>query len=388
MDREFIKNYKGNLLKLLNLIQKRQLEENGLEEFYHSFTARHLLFYCNPNHTKNRYKEFRIRKKTGGFRTITAPKTKTFRMILSALNEIFKTFYTPSKYAMGFAEGRSVVDNAGIHKNQNYVYNIDLKDFFPSITQARVWKRLQLPPLSLPQKIANAVAGLCCMKTTTKDADGNEVVRYVLPQGAPTSPIITNMICDNLDRRLAGVAKRFNLKYSRYADDITFSSQHNVYQEGGEFLTELNRIITQQGFAINEKKTRLQKRGMHQEVTGLTVNEKINVSQKYVRDIRNILYIWEKYGIEVAEQKFKAKYKAEKGHVKKGNPNIVNVLDGKLLYLKMVKGESDSVYKRLKEKFDKLCETTFGNATTLPKVSHTIDIDELNKDLDSLLNDL
>jgi len=146
------------------------------------------------------------------------------------------------------------------------------------------------------------------------------------------------------------------LHYSRYADDITFSSMHHVYQKNGEFRRELRRIITDQHFTINDDKTRLQKKGARQEVTGIIVSEKLNVTQKYVRDVRNILYIWDRYGYPSALAKFIPKYKEEKGHVKKGNPNLENVIDGKLMYLKMVKGEEDSVYQRLHSKFVTLVE--------------------------------
>ena len=360
MNIDFILNYHGDLLTLLNKIQKSLLQERGLEEFYHPFTSRQINYYRNPNHTKKRYKQFEIKKKSGGMRLITAPQGHSFKMILQCLNELFKALYTPSVYTMGFTEGRSVVINADLHKQQNYVYNIDLKDFFPSISQSRVCNRLRLKPFEFPNEIALAISGLCCMKETSKDEHGKDVVRYVLPQGAPTSPIITNMICDKLDRRLAGVAKRFGLRYSRYADDITFSSMHNVYQSGSEFLTELNRVISDQGFTINKKKTRLQKRGARQEVTGIIVSDKLNVSQKYVRSIRNILYIWNQYGFIAAQTRFLSKYKADKGHVKKGDPDMINVLEGKLLYLKMVKGETDSVYQRLWQKFDTLRKDALG----------------------------
>ena len=113
---------------------------------------------------------------------------------------------------------------------------------------------------------------------------------------------------------------------------------HNVYQEPGAFRTELERIITDQGFKMNTDKTRLQKHGSRQEVTGIIVSDKLNVTQKYVRDIRNILYIWDRYGYATAFNKFFPKYKAEKGHVKKGNPDMANVIDGKRKYLKLVKG--------------------------------------------------
>lgn len=344
---------RNDLLALLNRIKQNDAVEMGVQFF--PFTMKQVRFYCNPNHAFHRYRQFKIKKKSGGFRLITAPRNKTYKMLLQYVNVILKALYTPSDYAMGFTEGRSVVTNAQKHLGQNYVLNIDLKDFFPCVDRARIRARLQIAPFNFPEEVALTIAGLCCMKLT-----GEEGIppRYVLPQGAPTSPIITNMICDKLDRRLAGLAKRFGLNYTRYADDITFSSMHNVYQPNGDFWTELRRIITDQKFTINEDKTRLQKRGSRQEVTGVTVSEKPNVTQQYVQDIRNILYIWEKYGYNTAFARFFPKYKAEKGHVKKGTPDLVNVIDGKLMYLKMVKGEDDSVYLHLHSKFKVLVAQT------------------------------
>ena len=352
---------KEDLLTLLNRMKQDEMYEAGMSDKYHPFTMGLLQYYCNPNHAFHRYKQFKIKKKSGGFRQISAPRNRSFILMLRYVNEIFKALYTPSDYAMGFTEGRSVVDNASRHKGMNYVFNTDIKDFFPSIVQPRVWKRLQLAPLNFPQPVANILAGLCSMRGE-KNSDGT--YSYILPQGAPTSPIITNMICDNLDRRLAGLARKMGLNYSRYADDITFSSMQNVYQKDGDFVKELRRIIEGQGFKINEEKTRLQKRGARQEVTGIIVSDKVNVSQKYVRDIRNILYIWDRYGYSVAFSKFFPKYKQEKGHVKKGNPDMVNVIDGKLMYLKMVKGEEDPVFVRLYKKFEKL-----SSSLTEPEVS-------------------
>lgn len=345
---------KEDLLALLNRIKQDEMYEAGQADKFYPFDMRLLLYYCNPNHTFHRYKQFKITKKSGGFRQISAPRNRSFVLMLRYVNEIFKSLYTPSKYAKGFTEGRSVVDNASAHKGMNYIFNTDIKDFFPSIVQPRVWKRLQLAPLNFPQNVASLLAGLCSMRTEEQD---NGSCRYVLPQGSPTSPILTNMICDNLDRRLSGIAKRFGLNYSRYADDITFSSMHNVYQKNGAFRKELKRVIENQGFAMNEKKTRLQKFGSRQEVTGIIVSKKLNVSRKYVRDLRNILYIWSRYGYGVAYSKFFPKYKQERGHVKKGTPDLVNVLDGKLMYLKMVKGAEDPVYIRLYAKFQKLART-------------------------------
>ena len=350
-----------DLLALLNRIKQDKVRELGFDvDKFYPFTMKQLLFYCNPNHAFHRYRQFKIKKKSGGFRQITAPRNQNFMMLLQTVNEILKAIYTPSDYAMGFTEGRSVVTNATVHKGQNYVFNIDLKDFFPSIEQRRVLKRFGAKPFNFKPEIALLLSGLCAMRVKretpdeTKEHDLDKTYLYVLPQGSPTSPIITNMICDTLDRRLSGLAKRFGLHFSRYADDITFSSMRNVYAEKGDFRQELVRIINDQGFTINEAKTRLQKLGSRQEVTGIIVSNKLNVTRKYVREIRSLLYKWEKYGYSAAIARFLPKYKAEKGHVKKDNPNLTNVLDGKLMYLKMVKGDSDSVYVRLHDKFQQL----------------------------------
>ena len=338
-------NSKEDLLLLLNEIVKDEL---GKDDAF-SFSMKQLTYYSNPNNVRGRYRHFSIPKKSGGKRNIAAP-TKGLGNILYYVNILLKAIYQPSDYAMGFVEGRSVVDNAMRHIGQNYVFNTDLENFFPSIEQPRVWKRLQLNPFNFKQPIANILAGLCCIKE--KNDDGT--VKYILPQGAPTSPLITNAICDTLDRRLSGLARRFNLHYSRYADDITFSSMHNVYKEDGVFRTELKRIIEDQNFKMNEAKTRLQKIGERQEVTGLTVSNKVNASTAYVAEVRNLLHIWEKYGYNEAYKRFYPKYKESKGHVKKGEPLLENVLYGKLQYLKMVKGYKDPVYAALQARYDKL----------------------------------
>jgi retron-type reverse transcriptase len=164
------------------------------------------------------------------------------------------------------------------------------------------------------------------------------VKRNVLPQGAPTSPVITNIVCQRLDYLLTGVAKRFGLNYSRYADDITFSAMYDVFQAESEFQKELHRIITEQGFHIKESKTRLQKNGYRKEVTGLLVNEHVNVQQRYIKQLRMWLYYWERYGEEKAYGFFLQQYLADKGHIVKGKPNMANVIKGSLITLKWLRG--------------------------------------------------
>lgn len=334
-----------DLLDVLNEIKLHEALEMGVKD-KHPISLRQLNYYKNPNNTKGRFISFTIPKKSGADRKITAPRAKSYKWILRCLNQLFVSVYTPSDHAMGFIKERSVVTNASVHVGKNYVFNIDLKDFFPSIEEARICARLQVAPFNFTYEVASVIAGLVTMRVEPSKKDSK--VKYVLPQGSPVSPILTNIICDRLDRRLAGLAKRFRLNYTRYADDITFSSMHNVYQEDGEFRAELKRIIEDQHFEINADKTRLQKKGVRQEVTGITVNDKNNVSKKYVRELRNILYIWKKYGYLVAYSKFMQHYTPKiKKLWKTKKPDMANVLHGKLMYLRMVKGPEDTTYQSL-----------------------------------------
>ena len=344
-------NTLADFAKLLNDVKTDEFRTSK-----HKITEKQLLHFCNPKTVPNRYKTFHIRKKSGGLREINAPCYQ-LGVLLYILNTVFKAVYTPSESTMGFTEERSVVTNAQIHIGHHYVFNIDLENFFPSIPQARVWARIQLPPFNLPKEVANVVAGLCCHTNA-------DMSRNVLPQGAATSPLLTNAICDTLDRRMRGVAKRFGLHYSRYADDMTFSSMHNVYQEGSDFRNEIKRLIEEQGFKMNEKKTRLLRDGVRQEVTGLTVNQRVNVTRKYVHDIRWILHCWEKDGYGKAYALFYDYYKRTKGYIKKGEPVMENVIGGKLNYMRMVKGENNTTYRKLLDRFLKLQGLVFVDTET------------------------
>ena len=346
--------------ELAALLDEIKQDEFGTPKY--KISENQLLHFANAHIVPNRYKVFHIRKKSGGLREINAPCYQ-LSVLLHIINILLKSIYTPGSSTMGFTEGRSVVDNAKMHVGHHYVFNIDLKDFFPSIPQARVWARLQLPPFNFTQEIANVIAGLCChMDAETK--------KCVLPQGAATSPLLTNAVCDKLDRRMRGVSKRFGLHYSRYADDMTFSSMHNVYhmhkiyQENSEFRIEIKRIIEEQGFSMNEKKTRLLRDGERQEVTGLTVNSIVNVSRKYISDLRWLLHIWETEGYAKAYSKFYPKYKKEKGYIKKGEPIMENVIGGKLNYLRMVKGANNEACLKLQKRFNKLQQIVFVDTET------------------------
>ena len=381
MERFEIQQYASELENRQDLVDLlNEIKRAALGDKCHSFQEKQIAYYCNPKRTDCiRYINFTIPKKSGGERTISAP-VRGLKSILFSLNTLLQALYEPSKYAMGFAPGRSVVDNAKLHIGQRYIYNIDLKDFFPSIDKSRVWKRLTLPPFNFNSDIAHTIAGLCTMRIVEEDKE-----RFVLPQGAPTSPILTNAICDTLDRRLGAVAKRFGLRYSRYADDITFSSMHYVYAEDGEFITELNRIIADNHFVINTKKIRLQRRGMRQEVTGLVVTDKVNVERKYVRELKTILHIWERYGYMAATNSLMKHRKLNCVYRRSNAPvSLESVVTGKLQYLKMVKGDEDPLYWKLYWKYVNLNGQTrarkneYAHSRSIV-YRHTMEVDEFEK---------
>lgn len=369
-------NDKDGLLNLLNATAKVCFGDDA-----RPYTARQLSYNVYSSNNPKRYVSFQIpKKKPGEFRTIDAPNP-TLKTMQQCLNHLFQLLYTPNVAAVGFAKGRSVVSGARMHLNQRYVYNIDLKDFFPSITPGRLFKRLQSKPFCLNTEIASLVTDLCCDK-------------QVLPQGAPTSPTITNFICERLDRKLQNLAKAYNLRYSRYADDITFSGMQNVFADNGRFCQSLRHIIEdEEHFKINEDKTRLSHRGERQEVTGLIVNDKPNVSRRYVRQLRTMLHNWEMMGHDKAQIEFVKNYHPTKNV--NGQHHIENIIAGKLDYMKMVKGGNDGTYKKLNDRYMALLESQSSKQKISNVVPHNpqkaaSDIAETSTfiDADDILNEL
>lgn len=347
------------------------------------FTMAQMLHFANPRKSFVNYLHKTVPKKSGGVREISSPSWM-LKMFQAAAGRMLQDYYEAPSSVTGFVPGRSVVDNASKHIRRNYVYNADLKDFFPSITRKRVKSTLMHPPFSFGAEAAHLLSGICCAHADLA-RNGREIhweiqryrwegierkaedypteVPATLPQGAPSSPVLSNAVCIRLDRRLAGLARQYEATYSRYADDITFSSNHNVFREGYSFLKEFRRIIVDEGFTLNEAKLRLQEKGQRQEVTGLVVNSKVNVCRKYIRDIENLLYIWERYGVDAAYARF-LKHSMEWRKVNDGisydtvifRPHMVETVGGRLAYLRMVRGKDDPVWSKLNNRFMKLKE--------------------------------
>ncbi|MBP6872881.1 MAG: RNA-directed DNA polymerase [Bacteroidales bacterium] len=301
-----------------------------------------LNWYADPRLSAGkRYIEFSIPKKNGGQRKIHSP-ARSLKTIQRCLNLILQCIYDPHPAAMGFRPGFSVVDNATKHTGKNFVYNLDLKEFFPSIELHRVKACFKNPPFNLTgdrEPLAFFLANLCCHEQEV-EREGKPLVLSVLPQGAPTSPTITNIVANKLDRKLSGLANRFGACYSRYADDITFSSIHYIYGRNGDFINELKKIIANQKFKINSLKTRLQTKSKRQEVTGLIVNEHVNVNNIYLKNIRQTLHIWKKFGIDNA-WKYYTENEDTRTTNKENSSLLVQIMNGKLQYALTVRGKED-----------------------------------------------
>jgi retron-type reverse transcriptase len=305
--------------------------------------------------TSKIYRQFKIDKKNGGFRTLLAPNNH-LKAIQQSLKLQLEQYYSPRAGANGFIKGRSIVTNAIPHVGKKYVLNLDLKDFFTSVHFGRVRKLFEGPPFNLPPEVSAVLAQICCYKNA-------------LPQGAPTSPIISNMILFKMDRQLKELASIYRGTYSRYADDITFSFNCNknklpkdvVYcdSEGEVYIGHaLSSIINNNGFEINEAKTRLQHRSQHQGVTGITVNQKLNVSRTFIRQTSSMINALNKYGSFKAETEHFDKY--SKGYVperqlrrRKVAPGdlFIKKIKGRLNYIRMIKGASCDVYRKLMYKY-------------------------------------
>ncbi|VVD63077.1 RNA-directed DNA polymerase [Pandoraea pneumonica] len=234
-----------------------------------------------------RYNVFSIPKSSGGSRDICAPTSelKSLQRKLAAaleqcLVDIAALTKRTNKASHGFRPGKSILTNAAAHRNRRYVFNLDLKDFFPSISGQRIRGFLINDRyFAFDAKVATTIAHIACR-------DG------VLPQGSPCSPVISNMIAGILDAHLSKLAQMHGCTYTRYADDLTFSTNKEVFpaaiayrddskEHSWHVGAELQRLILRSGFSINEKKTRMQYRDSRQQVTGLVVNKKVNVSTEY-----------------------------------------------------------------------------------------------------------
>lgn len=294
-----------------------------------------------------KYQIIKIPKKKNGYRVISIPN-QDLAFLQHCLKNLMYQWYKPNDYTFGFIQQRSIVDNAKIHITKDIIYNMDLKNFFDSISFDDIVEKLIRPPYSFSYKVSKLIAEI----TTVPQFDGNRI----LPQGAPSSPIFTNIICNHLDIRLSTFCEKHNISYSRYVDDLCFSFESKVLQkwEKGNLKSIITEIITSEGFEINKKKTRISFKNQRHEVTGLIVNQKVNVNRNYLKHLRTELHNWEKDGYVIASYKF-LRHIENKGKSEEFHPKpMERVLSGKISFLKLIKGDTDPTYKKYKERLENL----------------------------------
>ena len=249
------------------------------------------------------YTSFEIPKKAGGTRVIDSPNKQLKRIqrrLGKKIYDIHKNYLDQNRIASnishGFEVGKGIITNARIHKNKKYLLNIDIANFFSSVNFGRVQGYFNKSQEFLFSKeVSTIISQLVCYDKK-------------LPQGAPTSPIISNLIFNIVDLRILSLAKKYKLSYTRYADDMSFSTNNRAFQTDYiNFIQELRNLLENSGFDINENKTRLEYYSSRQEVTGLTVNKKVNVSRKFIKQTRamvdqlfkaNSFYIDDTFGTE------------------------------------------------------------------------------------------
>ncbi len=255
------------------------------------------LTYHRRGATLVHYRRYEIPKKSGGVRRISAPKPRLAAAQRWVLKNVLEKLEVAAP-AQGFVKGRSLVTGATPHVGKALVLNLDLKDFFPSIT----WRRVKglFVKLGYSEHVATVLALLCTEPPRVATAlDGKTyhvaLGERVLPQGACTSPAITNALCRRLDARLAGLARRFGYGYSRYADDLTFAS--DTGKDVNALQWSVRQVITAEGLTDNPAKTRVMRASQRQEVTGLVVNDKLTVTREYYKTLRATLFNCARHGM-------------------------------------------------------------------------------------------
>jgi retron-type reverse transcriptase len=255
------------------------------------------------------YKEFKIPKANGESRIILAPQGRLLTQQRWILRKMLDRA-TPHKYACGFVKGRSILDNARPHVGRKVVIRIDLQDFFPSISHRQVRKVFE--QLGYPYRVASLLANLCTV-------DG------FLPQGAPTSPAISNMVCGKLDRRFAGLKEKLKFRYSRYADDLVFSSDDDRLPN---LIPFFKQVLREEGFAVNQGKIRIMRQGQKQKVTGIVVNQKTSVDREHVRRLRAAVHRLKTQGPEAVDIKTRPGRERDPLYVLRGHLSFVRMVRG------------------------------------------------------------
>ncbi|PCH76032.1 MAG: RNA-dependent DNA polymerase [Flavobacteriaceae bacterium] len=292
------------------------------------------LSFSRKNARLSHYKRFKMKKKSGGFRLISAPMPRLKNAQYWILEEILNKIAV-HPLAHGCVIGKSIKTNAEPHLQKAVVINQDFKNFFPSITHNRI--KGIFKSFGYSEQLATIFSLLCSepkiveVSMLGEDYFAQRGTRF-LPQGAPTSPAITNIICKQLDLRLHGLAKHYGFDYTRYVDDITFSGNQEQLPKIAAILKYSKKIVEDENFTLHPEKLRIMKRSDRQEVTGVVVNEKTNIPKKNLKRFRALLFQIEKDGIQ--------------GKVWNKKGNILAQIDGYANFIYQIDTEKGIAYKK------------------------------------------
>jgi len=287
------------------------------------------------------YVRFQVPKKSGGLRELSAPHRDLAAAQQWILMHILEKI--PAHVAAhGFVPGCNTLSNAGPHVGRAAVANLDLKDFFPSISFPRVKGIFQ--ELGFSPAVATVLALLCTECPRRKVEYAGRVLHVAtgpraLPQGACTSPALSNLLARRLDSRLAGLAGKLGFTYTRYADDLTFSGSGEAAAKLGYLLARVRHIVAGENLTVNEGKTRVQRPGTRQTVTGIVVNKRPNVPRRVTKRLRAILHQAAKSGLAAQNRDRR--------------DNFPHWVGGMIAYVQMVNPDKG---RRLREQFAKVAE--------------------------------
>ena len=240
--------------------------------------------YAVSNNLGKHYHKAKLPKKSGGYRNLSVPD-EVLKAIQRQISEVLLIHMPVSRYAKAYRFGGSTLRNAKHHVGKQVVLKLDILHFFDSIRYSTVKDKV------FPEDIyAEPLRILLTMLCYHKDA---------LPQGAPSSPAITNIILYEFDELIGQWCRERNIAYTRYCDDMTFSGDF----EPADVIRFVRLELKKMGFLLNEQKTRIQRHGQQQTVTGIVVNEKLSIPIDYRRKLRQELYYCRKFGIHAHLQK-------------------------------------------------------------------------------------
>lgn len=305
----------------------------------------------NYEHKYSRYNYFKLKKQNGKFREIMSP-SKDLKYIQKWILVNVLSNYILADSCKGFRKNISIFDNAKVHEKSDIILKVDLLKFYDTITEKRVYGVFK--SLGYVENLAYSLAKITTAKHRVSywndlDPKSKEILNNlienkppILPQGAPTSPMLANIIATKMDYRFEALAKKMNFNYSRYADDLTFSINTLGRLPSLKLIT---KIISDEGFFINVDKTSYMKKGCKQYVTGLTTTNGVNVSKEYRKMVSQHIYYCRKYGVTSHLEKVSVDFP------KYNNIKFHNWLYGHLCFMKSI---NETASKKMLEDFNKI----------------------------------